>query len=132
MKKIISTALAGAFLATSMVAATPAFADRPRDVFIEKYYNNHPRDSEYWRWYRHRDRWSGNDYRNWYYRHHHNHDNDNAGALFLGLAAGAIAGGLVANAGNSHVQACAAAYRSYDIRTDTYLGYDGYRHECML
>ena len=33
---------------------------------------------------------------------------------------------------DDHVQACIDTYRSYSIRTDTYLGYDGYRHHCDL
>jgi len=32
--------------------------------------------------------------------------------------------------GYSHVTACEARYRSYDPRSDTFLGYDGYRHYC--
>lgn len=35
-------------------------------------------------------------------------------------------------AANSHVAACSARYRSYDPRSDTFLGYDGYRHACTL
>jgi hypothetical protein len=31
-----------------------------------------------------------------------------------------------------HVQRCYARYRSYDHRTDTYVGYDGYEHSCRL
>lgn len=31
-----------------------------------------------------------------------------------------------------HVEACFARYRSYDPRSDTFLGYDGYRHPCDL
>ncbi len=30
----------------------------------------------------------------------------------------------------SHVAYCARKYRSYDPRSDTYLGRDGYRHYC--
>ncbi|MGF7161964.1 hypothetical protein FHS85_003607 [Rhodoligotrophos appendicifer] len=33
--------------------------------------------------------------------------------------------------GGNHVQYCMNRYRSYDPRTDTYLGYDGYRHRCV-
>ena len=33
---------------------------------------------------------------------------------------------------DDHEQACIDTYRSYSIRTDTYLGYDGYRHHCDL
>ena len=32
--------------------------------------------------------------------------------------------------GNAHVQWCLNRYRSYDPRSDTYMGYDGYRHRC--
>lgn len=32
----------------------------------------------------------------------------------------------------SHVARCEARFRSYDWRTDTYLGYDGDRHRCRL
>jgi len=31
---------------------------------------------------------------------------------------------------NAHVQWCLNRYRSYDPASDTYLGYDGYRHRC--
>jgi hypothetical protein len=33
---------------------------------------------------------------------------------------------------SGHVAACRATYRSYSVRTDTYLGFDGYRHQCLL
>ncbi len=32
----------------------------------------------------------------------------------------------------NHATVCAEHYRSYDPRTDTFLGYDGYRHRCNL
>lgn len=31
-----------------------------------------------------------------------------------------------------HVDRCYARYNSYDHRTDTYIGYDGYEHRCTL
>ena len=34
------------------------------------------------------------------------------------------------NTRSDHVEACFARYRSYDPRSDTYLGHDGYRHRC--
>jgi hypothetical protein len=64
------------------------------------------------------------------YRHHHHHDNGGAvaaGAIF-GLAAGAILGSAAAN--NNTVAYCSQRFRSYDPRSGTYLGYDGYRHPC--
>jgi hypothetical protein len=69
--------------------------------------------------------------RHWRHRHHHHHDNDAgaaaAGAIF-GLALGAIAANAAAN--NNAVAYCSQRYRSYDPRSGTYLGYDGYRHPC--
>ena len=32
--------------------------------------------------------------------------------------------------GGGHVQWCYDHYRSYDARSNTFMGYDGYRHEC--
>ena len=74
--------------------------------------------------YRHRH------YRRDYYHHHH-HDDDAgafaAGAIF-GLATGAILGSAAAN--NNAVAYCSQRFRSYDPRSGTYLGYDGYHHPC--
>lgn len=46
--------------------------------------------------------------------------------LGTGLAIGAGA----AAASGSHVDWCLNRYRSYNVRTDTYRGYDGYDHRC--
>jgi hypothetical protein len=51
-----------------------------------------------------------------------------AAAGVVGLAAGAIAAGAVQ--ATDSVAYCEQRYRSYDPRTGTYLGYDGYRHPC--
>ena len=77
-----------------------------------------------------------------------------AGSLSPGEAAaiaglgGFIAGGLIADsraryygpapvygrasAWDRHMARCYARYRSYDEYSDTFLGYDGYRHRCRL
>jgi hypothetical protein len=82
-------------------------------------------------YYRHHRRHYGHrGYRG--YRHHRHHHNDAGAAIaggILGLAAGAIIAGSVAQNSNA-VQYCASRYRSYDPRSGTYLGYDGYRHAC--
>jgi hypothetical protein len=71
--------------------------------------------------------------RHWRHRHHHRHHHDNdagavaAGAIF-GLALGAIAANAAAS--NNAVAYCSQRFRSYDPRSGTYLGYDGYRHPC--
>ena len=36
----------------------------------------------------------------------------------------------VAPAGGDDVEYCRQTYRSYDVRSGTYLGYDGLRHAC--
>ncbi|CAN7553149.1 BA14K family protein [Rhizobium sp. LjRoot30] len=49
------------------------------------------------------------------------------------FGAGAIIGGAIANSrndGGSHEEWCANRYRSYSVRTDTYVGNDGRRHRC--
>lgn len=85
-------------------------------------------------------------YRGRHYSHHHHHHNNNnwggvAAAGVFGLAAGAIIGSAASRpapppayypAPSSDWAAyCASKYRSFDIRTGTYLGYDGYRHPCQ-
>lgn len=69
--------------------------------------------------------------------HHHHHHHHHSG-FFPGFAIGAAIGGLMAaqpsygpppDYGPS-VRWCMRHYRSYDPRSGTYLGYDGYRHPC--
>ena len=66
------------------------------------------------------------------------------GGFGLGLLGGAIIGGALANDyyGNDYgpsygyypdnygISYCASRFRSYDARSETYLGYDGFRHHC--
>lgn len=95
--------------------------------------------------YRHR----GNNYKRYSYRNYRNnnykryrysrryHDRDNGSAVALGifgLAAGAIVGSQLYGGygGSSYDAACFRKYNSYDPYSKTYLGYDGYRHRCVL
>lgn len=70
-----------------------------------------------------------------YYPYYYNNNNDAFAAGIFGLAAGAMIGAAAANANGeserAHILACERHYRSYDVRTDTYLGYDDYRHRCL-
>lgn len=79
----------------------------------------------------------------WWHNHHHYYHGyygpgPAIGAGILGFAAGAAIAGAANNdrvyvsGDRDHVTACEDAYRSYDVRTDTYLGYDGNRHYCEL
>lgn len=134
-------------------AAAPALAQSPRDrdAYMERWYRTHQPDDNYREW--RRGNWSDRDYRRWYNRHHRNNDRDNLGAAALfGLAAGAIAGGVIANqaypdttgsvgrvpsaggyaAGSQgYLNYCSSKYRSFDPSSGTYVGYDGQRHYCQ-
>jgi hypothetical protein len=73
-----------------------------------------------------------------YYRHNNNNNGngDAVAAGIFGLAAGAIIAGAVTNANRNneraHIQVCIDTYRSYNVRSDTYVGGDGRRHLCRL
>jgi hypothetical protein len=75
-----------------------------------------------------------------YHHHHHHHHHHGFGP---GFALGVIGGALGAapyyapppppayyDEPDDAVAYCERRYRSYDPRTGTYLGYDGYRHPC--
>ncbi|MBB5755007.1 BA14K family protein [Prosthecomicrobium pneumaticum] len=124
MKKIATAALA-ALIGVSAIAATAGSASA----------------DPYWR----------------HDRHHHRHHG--GGDLAAGLAAGAILGlgigALAASPGydrevpppryardypppryaraawRDHVDWCLDRYRSYDPRSDTFIGYDGYERRCI-
>jgi hypothetical protein len=77
-------------------------------------------------WRRHRDwddDWDDDDF------------GDAAAAGIFGLAAGALVGSALSQGGSyggDYHAACSRKYRSYDPATGTYMGYDGYRHPCVL
>ena len=58
-------------------------------------------------------------------RHHRHRHGPSIGFSFIVPGVTLGLGG-----GSSHVQWCLNRYRSYDPASDTFLGYDGYRHRC--
>jgi hypothetical protein len=95
--------------------------------------------------------YGGNGYNNYhggnhYSGHGHGHNNNDNGLYYglqgLGLGYGlwyGAEGGYYDdggyyedgyNGGGDHVQWCLNRYRSFSPRTDTFVGYDGYRHCC--
>lgn len=114
-----------------------------RQQVIETYCDRYPRDRDCRGYYD--GNWRQRDYDR-FYNNRRSDLNPIASGLF-GAAFGAIIGSAIANGNNnnnrggdrvvgrsydSHVEACYARYRSYDERTDTFLGYDGVRHRCNL
>jgi hypothetical protein len=63
------------------------------------------------------------------YRGHRNR----MGGAGLGLAAGALIGGAIIGATQPRADGrayCLQRFRSYDVASGTYLGFDGMRHPC--
>jgi len=141
-KGLTALALVGT-VAISSIAPTQAqsmsFSYGQRDRVITTYCDRNPRDRDC-RSYRNGG-WRDSDYDRFYGSRRSGLDS--VAASLFGLGFGAILGGAIANSnndrvvgrvngGDAHVRACSARYRSYDARTDSYLGYDGIRHRCNL
>jgi hypothetical protein len=108
-----------------------------RKQVVQAYCQKYPQDPDCNGWWF----WSARDYDAYYYRNKNNLEPLIAG--IFGLAIGAIIAGAIANGNKQppapspgfdaeHVARCAARYKSYDARTDTFLGNDGLRHACRL
>lgn len=111
-----------------------------QQLFVGNWCSAHPYDPSCQDFRVHHNRWNHDQYQSWYQSHHTQNGFDPLAAGIFGFAAGAIIAGAansdnedrVIDYGDDHVAACQQAYRSYDFRTDTYLGYDNYRHQCQL
>lgn len=121
-----------------LAVASPAFAapgnHMQQDQYIGNYCTTYPSADQCSDWQTNHNHWSSNQYRNFYMGHERSvgFGGDFAAGLF-GFAIGATIA--AANNGgdyDSHVAACEDHYRSYDVNSNTYLGYDGIRHECRL
>ena len=144
MRKIASAAIA-TVLAGMMAIPAPANAASV-SVSIgqqERYVSQQCLAHPYWKgcddWKSNRQHWSKSDYRNWYLW-----NRPNLGSVAAGLFGFAIGAAIFSSMNRDegydrydsdfedHVAACDAHYRSYSAETDTFLGYDGLRHRCML
>jgi hypothetical protein len=138
MKNVLNGMMATVVLGTMALASiAPAnaqsFGYSGRDRYVARYCESHPRDRDCRDWRNDRHGWDDRRYQSWY-RQHYNNPGDAIAAGIFGLAVGAIANSAI-NSGNmssSHVQRCEARYRSYDRRSDSYVGFDGDRHRCNL
>lgn len=139
MRKTITGVLGAALIAVSGLSATtiPAMAQghHSRSYYVQSYCDRHPGDPDCHSWRSDRHRWGNRDYRRFYQRH------ESAFPAFVGGLFGFALGAAIANSANQgrigsswseHVARCEARYRSYNPRTDSYLGYDGQYHRCTL
>lgn len=148
LKRATCAAIVALLATTSVAPAVAQSRYHSRDAYMEHYYRSHQHDSDYRRWRDNRHRWDRRDYDRWYRSHRKRDGDDIAAAAIFGLAAGAIAAGVAANASqprssgvpsaggypygsDGYYRYCSRKYRSFDPRSGTYLGYDGQRHYCQ-
>ena len=134
---------AGALAAAFLAAPTAASAQVRLDPAVSSAGVNNVVDVQYRRGVRggYRGAYRGG-YRGGYrYGYRGGYGGRAAVGAITGLAAGAIIGGALANQyqqpatvygapGGSAVQYCINRFKSYDVASGTYLGYDGLRHAC--
>jgi len=146
---IAAVSSAALFALTSFGAIAPASA-APNNMrmhndpgqqqqFVMSWCQRHPGDNSCGDFGRNHNRWSNSQYRNFYQSHHNTPGFDPLAAGIFGFAAGAVVAGAAAAASSAnasddsdHIAACQQAYRSYNVDTDSYMGYDNARHQCML
>ncbi|MCC2096487.1 MAG: BA14K family protein [Hyphomicrobiales bacterium] len=90
----------------------------------------HVRGSRTWRGRGYYGRRGGRGWTRPYYRRGHG-----LGAALAVGAVGATIAAIIANSGYSEADyhaACDRKYKTYDLRTGTFMGYDGKRHYCRL
>jgi hypothetical protein len=155
ISKLTAIALASVMSVASVIPVqaqdvTLSFGERQR--VVQTYCDRNPYDYDC-RGY-HGGYWRNRDYDDFYYSRRS--DMDALAVGIFGLAFGAIIGSAIANSNNSrsngdrvigrvddgsrvigrldrgHVARCYARYKSYDERTDTFMGYDGIRRLCNL
>ena len=139
MKKFISTVSAAALLGlTALAGVTPVSAApwnqnyQQRDSYIGNYCDRNPYATQCNDWRSNHSQWGNSQYRS-FYRSHQN-ESGFRGNLAAGLFGFAVGAALTGSPGymSNHVSACENRYHSYNPRTDTFLGFDGFRHACRL
>lgn len=83
-------------------------------------------------WRKNHGQWGQAQYKQWYRWNHNNLGGFAAGLFGFALGAAITSGMNQTPAYSTHVDRCEARYRSYNPRTDQYLGTDGRYHLCTL
>ena len=139
MKKFISTVSAAAFLGLSSLAGITPVSAAPwnqnyqqQDRYVGSFCANNPNAGQCNDWRSNHSNWSNSQYQG-FYRSHRN-DNGFRGNLAAGVFGFAVGAALTGGPGymGGHISACQNRYRSYSVRTDTFLGFDGSRHLCRI
>ncbi len=139
MNKFISTVSAAALLGLAALAGITPVSAAPwnqnyqqQDRYIANFCDHNPNAGQCNDWRSNHSRWGNNQYQG-FYRTHRN-DSRFGGNLAAGLFGFAVGAALTGSPGymSNHVSACEYRYRSYNARTDTFLGFDGFRHACRL
>jgi hypothetical protein len=136
MRKYLASSAVCILIGISAFAPTASARDRhhgDREQFMHNYCGRHS-DSDCRDWGQNRRHWDDARYHGWYQRHRHEQAfrADDSASVIFGFTAGAVAGAMNGMSDDSHAEACDARYRSYDEGSDTFMGYDGLRHRCML
>ncbi len=140
MRRFSQVFMALVVLGTGSVTFTaPAEAQgyRDRERFVERFCARNPGARDCREFRRDARRWDNRRYNRWY-RDNYRDRRDNSAAAIFGFAAGAALGAAAANANqgavsNSQAARCAARYRTYDARTNTYVANSaGERRICRL
>jgi hypothetical protein len=155
-RAVASTALLAAVFAVGVLASiAPAAAAEParaafdaRDQVISAFCGGYPGASSCKDWQINRSAWSDERYQSFYRDHRYEEGMSTPAAVAaFGPTPGRMApiqdvgARTLENAAprvevigdsDNHVDDCRAAFRSYDIHTDSYMANDGTRHKCKL
>jgi hypothetical protein len=140
MHKFIALGSAAVLFGISSLSGVIPAAAAPgnhaqQDQYIGNYCSSNPTAGQCDDWQTNHSHWTSNQYQG-FYRGHRN-DAGFGGSVAAGLFGFAVGAAVASSVNNgnddsAHVRACESAYHSYTVGTDSYLGYDGARHQCEL
>ena len=139
MNKMISAVSTAAVFALSALAGVAPVTAAPwhanyqqQDRYIGSFCDTYPNASQCYDWRSNHSRWSDSQYQNFYRIHRSNTVfSSHFMAGLFGFAFGVTMNSMPASM-SAHVRACESRYRSYNVRTDSFLGFDGQYHLCRL